>query len=165
MKKFMFSLLLVIFVISCHAQDKQLDSKDTLKEKNGDSLMIAQPKISWKVDKKLDEEGNVIGYDSIYSYSYENLGNWTKEMDLDSIMNSMKFFSHGNISSFFEDHDLGRFFDTDSLMNGNHFFDDFFERQRANNFSDMRQLFQQMDSLQNMMMKGHRSVKPEILEE
>jgi len=50
-------------------------------------------------------------------------------------------------------------------MNGNHFFDDFFERQRNNNFSDMRQLFQQMDSLQNMMTKGHRSVKPEILEE
>ena len=161
MKKFVFALLLGFMVVGGQAQTDRNKSKADLAEKNTDSLSIDKPKISWKVDKKYDEEGNVIGYDSIYSFSYDNLGNLPKQMNLDSIMNSMKFFSHGNLSSFFEDHDLGRFFDKDSMMNGNQFFDDFFDRQRTNNFSDMRQLFQQMDSLQNMMMEKHRNFVPD----
>ncbi|MCK0146608.1 hypothetical protein MWU78_13210 [Arenibacter sp. F26102] len=164
MKKFVFALLLGFMVAGCQAQNDQSKAKDDLIEKNTDSLSVHKPKISWKVDEKYDEEGNVIGYDSIYSYSYDNLGNLRKEMNLDSIMNSMKFFFQGNLSSFFEDHDLGRFFEKDSLMIGNQFFDDFFERQRANNFSDMRQLFQQMDSLQNMMMEKHRKFMPDETE-
>ncbi|MCM4153457.1 hypothetical protein DHD05_17830 [Arenibacter sp. N53] len=161
MKKFVFALLLGFLVLGCQAQNDQNKSKGDLAEKNRDSLSVDKPKISWKVDKEYDEEGNVIGYDSIYSFSYDNLGNLHKDMNLDSIMNSMKFFSQGNLSSFFQDHDLGRFFEKDSLMNGNQYFDDFFERQRANNFSDMRQLFQQMDSLQNMMMEKHRNFMPD----
>jgi hypothetical protein len=64
-----------------------------------------------------------------------------------------------------EDQNLGQIMDMDSLMNGSQYFNDFFERQRKNNFSDMRELFQQMDSLQNMMMERHRSFKPEAIEE
>ena len=64
-----------------------------------------------------------------------------------------------------EDHNFGQFMDMDSLMNGNQYFNDFFERHRNNNFSDMRKLFQQMDSLQNMMMEKHRSFLLEDKEE
>jgi hypothetical protein len=86
-------------------------------------------------------------------------------MDLDSIMKSMKFFSHGKLSSLMEDQNLGRIMDMDSLMNGSQYFNDFFESQRNNNFSDMQKLFQQMDSLQNMMMEKHRNFLPEEKEE
>ncbi|MBU2906271.1 hypothetical protein KO529_15865 [Arenibacter algicola] len=165
MKKFVFSLLSGLILVACQAQDDRSKSKVDLAEKNTDSISVNKPKISWKVDKKYDEKGNVIGYDSIYSYSYSNLKNLPKEMNLDSIMNSMKFFSQGNLSSFMEGHNLGQFMDMDSIMNGSQYFKDFFERQRSNNFSDMRELFQQMDSLQNMMMERHRNFKPEAIEE
>ncbi|MCK0135140.1 hypothetical protein [Arenibacter sp. S6351L] len=165
MKKFVFSLLSGLILVACQAQDDRNKSKVDLAEKNTDSISVNKPKISWKVDKKYDEKGNVIGYDSIYSYSYSNLKNLPKEMNLDSIMNSMKFFSQGNLSFFMEGHNLGQFMDMDSIMNGSQYFKDFFERQRSNNFSDMRELFQQMDSLQNMMMERHRNFKPEAIEE
>tara|TARA_R110000868_G_scaffold93190_1_gene258070 strand:- start:44110 stop:44619 length:510 start_codon:yes stop_codon:yes gene_type:complete len=161
MKKFVLALLLGFMVAGCQAQNDQRKSNDDMAEKKTDSLTVDKPKISWKVDKKYDEEGNVIGYDSIYSYTYDNLKNLPKEMNLDSIMNSMKFFSHGNLSTFFEDRDLSPFFDKDSILNESPFFDDFFERQGANNFSDMQELFQQMDSLQKMMMEKHRNFKPD----
>ncbi|MCM4173340.1 hypothetical protein DHD32_17835 [Arenibacter sp. TNZ] len=161
MKKIVFTLLLGFMVTGCQAQNDRTKTIDDLVEKKTDSLGVDEPKISWKVDKKYDEKGNVIGYDSIYSYSYNNLGNLAKGMNLDSIMNSMKFFSYDNFSSYREDQYLGRIFNEDSLLNVNPFFDDFFEKQRANNFSDMRQLFQQMDSLQNMMMEKHRNFMPD----
>ena len=165
MKKFMFTLLLGLMLTGCQAQSDQGKSKEDLAKKSTDSLTVDKPKISWKVDKKYDEAGNIIGYDSIYSYYYDNMGKFAEEMDLDSIMKSMKFFSHGKLSSLMEDHNFGQFMDMDSLMNGNQYFNDFFERQRNNNFSDMRKLFQQMDSLQNMMMEKHRSFLPEDKEE
>ena len=165
MKRIVFTLLLGLFLTVSHGQDDRSKSRVDLAEENKDSISVDKPKISWKVNKKYDEAGNVIGYDSIYSYSYDNFKNLPKDMDLDSIMESMKFLSHDNLSSFMKDHNSGQFMDIDSLLNGNQYFNDFFERQRGNNFSDMRELFQQMDSLQNLMMERHRSIKPEAIEE
>ncbi len=65
MKKFVFALVLGFMVVGGQAQNDRNKSKADLAEKNTDSLSIDKPKISWKVDKKYDEEGNVIGYDSI----------------------------------------------------------------------------------------------------
>lgn len=160
MKKYVFALLLGFMVAGCQAQNDRTKSTIDLVEKKTDSLAVDKPKISWRVNKKYDEEGNVIGYDSIYSYSYNNLRNLSEEMNLDSIMNSMKFFSQGKLSPFLEDDDLKRFLDKDTLLDGNPFFDDFFEKQRANNFSGMRELFQQMDSLQDLMMEKHHKLIP-----
>jgi len=157
MKKFVFTLLLGLMLAGCQAQDDRSKSKVDLAEKSTDSISVDNPKIRWKVDKEYDEEGNIIEYDSIYSYSYDNLMNLPMEMNLDSVMESMKFFSHGKLSSSMKKQNLGPFMDLDSLMNGSQYFNDFFERQRNNNFSDMRKLFQQMDSLQNMMMGNHRN--------
>ncbi|MCK0190377.1 hypothetical protein [Arenibacter sp. F20364] len=165
MKKFVFTLLLGMLLTGCQAQVDNSNAKDDLAGKHSDSLTADKPKISWKVDKKYDEAGNVIGYDSIYSYYYDNLKNLPKDMNLDSIMGSFKFFSRDDLSSFMEDHNFGQFMDVDSLMNGHHYFDDFFERQRSNGFSDMRELFRHMDSLQNMMMERHRNFKPDASEE
>ncbi|RAJ09054.1 membrane lipoprotein lipid attachment site-containing protein [Arenibacter echinorum] len=165
MKKIVFTLLLGLMLAACQAQDDRSKSKVELVDKNTDSITVDKPKISWKVNKKYDEEGKVVGYDSIYSYSYSNINNLPKQMNLDSIIGSMKFFPHGKISSLMEDQNLGQFMDMDSLMNGSQYFNDFFESQRNNNFSDIRKLFQQMDSLQNMMMEKHRNFLPEDKEE
>lgn len=159
MKKFVFALILGLMVAGSQAQNDRKKSKDVLAENEMDSLAVHKPEMSWKVDKKYDGEGNVIGYDSIYSYSFKNLSNLPQEMNLDSIMNSMPHFPQGNLSSFFEDYYSGPLIGKDSLLNGNKFFEDFFERQRANDFSDMRQLFQHIDSLQHMMMDKHRNFK------
>jgi hypothetical protein len=161
MKKFVFTLLLGLILAGCHAQDDRSKSKDDLAEKKTDSTFLEQPKISWKVDKKYDGQGNIIGYDSIYSYSFDNLRNLPRDMNLDSIMGSMRILSQGNLSSFLEDHNMGRFMEMDSLMNGDQFFNDFFERQRSNGFSGMQELFQQMDSLQILMMERHGNLTPD----
>lgn len=165
MRKFVFTLLLGLMLVSCQAQDDRSRSKVDMAEKNTDSSSVDKPKISWKVDRKYDEDGNVIGYDSIYSYAYSNHKNLPIDMDLDSIMGAMKFFSQDGPTSFMEEYNLGRTMDMDSFLNANQYFKDFFEGQRSNNFSDVRKLFQQMDSLQNMLMERHGGFKPKAMEE
>ena len=68
------------------------------------------PKEDIKVNKKYDEKGNLIQYDSTYTY------NWSSDT---TFMNQM---SPEDIKNFFGDH--SKFFNDNSLM-GNSFFEDF----------------------------------------
>lgn len=72
--------LLHLLTTSCHGQQKT-DNK----------LNASKPDIRYKVDKKYDKKGNVIRYDSTYSYSYNGELN-------DSIVSGF----HKNFKSFFD---------------------------------------------------------------
>lgn len=149
MKRVMFALLMGTMVFGCNAQDGgKLENEDQAK----DTLTVREPRGRWKVDREVDENGNIVRYDSIYSYSYGSMDSIPFEMDLDSIMKGIPFFSNGNLSSFMSEQNLGHIFEPDSLLQGNRVFEDFFERQRGDNFSDMKQFMQQMDSLQRTIM-------------
>ncbi|HUH45586.1 MAG TPA: hypothetical protein VLZ54_00425 [Arenibacter sp.] len=162
MKRAMMALLLGALISGCNAQEKG-GSKNENQGK--DTLATKMPKATWKVDKEVDEDGNIVRYDSIYSYSYRNMDSIPFGIDLDSIMKGMPFLSHGDLSSFLQGQNLGHVFDKDSLMQGNHFFEEFFERQRTHNFSDMKQLMRQMDSLQQIIMGGKNGFLPKTIEE
>lgn len=161
MKRVMFALLLGTMISGCNAQDKG-GSGNAIQDK--DTSVTVKPKATWKVDKEVDENGNIIKYDSVYSYSYSNMDSIPFTMDLDSIMKGIPFFSHGNLSSIMQDQDLGHIFDRDSLIQGNRFFEEFFERQRNGDFSEMKQLMQQMDSLQRTIMGGNGYLLPRAIE-
>jgi hypothetical protein len=98
-----FSLLMM----SCNAQTR-----------NGDSQQISdtnKPKVSIRVNKKYDKDGNVIGYDSTYSSVYSNVKNDT--IMRDSLMRIFFSKSFGN--------NIGNI---DSMLQGmNMFKDDFFK--------------------------------------
>lgn len=99
-------------------------------QKNSD-----QPDERIEVNREYDERGNLIRYDSIYSYSSSNSSMSSREMD--SIFAT--FFS-GNRSSFFEspfEMDFpfqNRFLAMDSIIKkrfqSRSFFDHFFEEQQ-----------------------------------
>lgn len=97
MKRFILLSILGAGIIGiCLAQSKDL-------KKNS-------PKEDIKVNKKYDEKGNLIQYDSTYTY------NWSSDT---TFMNKM---SPEDIKNFFGDH--SKFFNDNSLM-GNSFFEDF----------------------------------------
>lgn len=155
MKRMMFALLMGTMIFGCNAQDKG-NSDQTIHVK--DSLATSGPHATWKVDREVDENGNVVRYDSIYSYSYGNMDSIPLGIDLDGIMKKMPFFSQGNFSDFMADGNLKSFFGPDSLMQGRRFFEEFFEGQRGHDFSDIKQLMQQMDSLQRTIMGRNDSL-------
>ena len=69
MKKTAFTLLFLILFLGCNSQEKENQETQTDKKEKA----IIKPKEKWDVKKEYDEFGNLIKYDSIYSYSYSNI--------------------------------------------------------------------------------------------
>jgi hypothetical protein len=117
---------------------------------NGATVGKNSPKTDIKVNKEYDDQGNLIRYDSTYSYSFLN-------MDNDSIPNDSIFsmfrdhFNHQFLFS--EDPFFKDFFFQDSVMNENFFDDNFFEKRFRENMRQMDNLFQEMDSVKNDFYK------------
>lgn len=93
-------LLLSFFLYSFINQN---DNSKNYSPDNDDSLKINQPKIDVKVNKKFDEKGNMIQYDSSYSIIYSSPGTDIQfyNLDNDSIFSQFKnsmqendFFKH-----------------------------------------------------------------------
>lgn len=134
------SLIVLAFILilsSCNGQSVK-EKKETA-DKN-------LPKTDIKVNKEYDKDGNLIRYDSTYSYFYSNILNDT--ILGDSIFSNFKnqfnqqyFFSQ---KPYFND-----FFFQDSLLKYDFYKNDFFSNRFKNNMQQMDKLFMEMDSIKN----------------
>ena len=123
-------------------------SKKEKNKNNTDSTLISgnQPKEDIKVNKEYDKDGNLIRYDSTYTYYYSNIdGNKTVG---DSIFN--------NFRSMFEDRypfSTKPYFDNlffeDSLLHYDFYKKDFFHDRFMQNMQRMDRMFWEMDSIKN----------------
>jgi len=134
----LFAIALSVTLISCNGQTKK---------QNGESFNnSAKPQTSIKVDKKYDNKGNLIKYDSTYSYYYSNLKDNNNLKD--SIFNN--FRNHFNRNYFFSTNPyFNDFFFQDSLLKYDFYRKDFFITRFRNNMKMMDSLFWSMDSLKN----------------
>lgn len=133
-------LLAVVFTFSsCTGQEKEKKENES------------QPKTNVVVNKEYDDNGNLIKYDSTYSYYYSNIEKDTFLMD--SILNDFK--GHFNENFYFSNrpyfNDL--FFD-DSLMGYDFYKSNFFLNRYKTNMERMQNLFMEMDSIKNKFFKN-----------
>ncbi len=139
MKRIIFFVVMFAMIFSsCEAQKKE-------KEKNSDNIKTA-PKTNIIVNKEYDDNGNLIKYDSTYTYYYSNIeGN--PELK-DSILNQFK--NTFNDKYFFSDEPFfDNLFFNDSLLMYDFYKEDFFTKRFNDNMKMMEQLFMQMDSVKN----------------
>jgi hypothetical protein len=132
------AIALSVTLISCNGQDK--------KQGYTGKAVNDIPQTIIKVDKEYDKDGNLIKYDSTYSYYYSNVKRDTNMMD--SILNNFK--THFNQRYFFsEDPFFNNFFFQDSLLMYDFYKKDFFVNRFRNNMMRMDSLFWGMDSVKN----------------
>lgn len=146
MKKYM--ILLLMFLISLIGCKNEL-KKEKVVATDSDKKEAEQPKGAWKVDKEFDEKGNLIHYDSIYSWSSGNPLDDLTSVEKDSMLNNFesKFYSR---FSQFKNEGFGDIFQKDSLF-GNYFFNDgFFD-------SDFGTDFMELDKTHKRMMDRHKN--------
>lgn len=128
MTKFIY-VLVIIFISS-----NRLGQSENINENYNDI-----PKSQWKVHKELDENGNVIRYDSIYSYSSSG-----KHYDLPEINSDIfsDFFDSEIIENkaFFKKRKFSNPQKQDPFFNDSFYIDDFFR----NNFSSINKLMEQI---------------------
>lgn len=159
MKRYILLFMIGLVSVSCKGQKKETKIVET--EENRDNI-VEKPKGTWKVDKEFDENGNLIWYDSIYSWSsndkFENLSS----IDRDSLMQSFKSRFFTNFSGF-ENQGFETVFSQDSLFSKHFFTDDFFDSNFGNDFMDIDELTQQMITRQRKFLEKYQSefIKPE----
>ena len=150
MKRQMLLLFAILSVMGCQGQEQ---TKKTDKEK---AEATEKPKGSWKVNREFDEMGNLIRYDSIYSYSSSNGFEDLAEMDRDSIFESFQSHFSRSFRGFDPLVEDG-FFTRDSLFMKKFFADDFFQSEFGQDFMDLDKIHQRMQRMQRQFLERYHS--------
>jgi hypothetical protein len=155
MKKIGILLMGTFFTLSCNAQDKQKENNSD-KEISGQAAEI--PRGTWKVDKEYDEQGNLIRYDSIYSWSSSDYNDKLEGLDRDSTLQMMrsKFYRH---FSHLDTLGFGKIFGPDSLFTRHFFTEDFFHSDFGRDFMDFDRMRKRMEDMQRELLDQYA---PEI---
>ncbi|SFW11986.1 hypothetical protein SAMN02927921_00073 [Sinomicrobium oceani] len=95
MRPLIFLLTVLFATVSCSGQENRDTTPENKKQAHND---IPKPKESWKVDKEVDENGNVIRMDSVYSWSYHSDGRELSPETMDSLMQSFSQGFGGHLS-------------------------------------------------------------------
>lgn len=143
--------ILLLSLTGCRGQEKT--DKGITEEK----MEKEQPKGVWKVDKEYDENGNLIRYDSIYSWSsgdttFSNLA----KMNRDSLLGNLESRFYGQFSQFrnqgFED-----VFEPDSLFSKRYFNNDFFGSDFGEEFIELDNVYQSILERRKRFLEKYRS--------
>ena len=159
MKKYVLLGLVGFLSIGCNGQKNETNNTES---KVAKKEIVEQPKGSWQVNKEFDEDGNLIRFDSIYSWSsYTKLDNLSLSKR-DSLMQSFKskFFTDFSV---FEDQGFDAVFSRDSLFSKHFFNDDFFKSDFGKDFMNLDKVRQEMMSRQKKFLEKYQSefIKPE----
>ncbi|PZD77110.1 hypothetical protein [Mesonia sp. K7] len=149
MKKYVLLGMVGLLSISCNGQknEKPLEIKETK------GKVMKQPKGTWKVDKEFDENGNLIRYDSIYSWSSHHTIDDLSSTDTDSLIQHFKSTFFKLFSEYENEGYEG--FTQDSLFSRRFFNDRFFESDFGNDFMAIDQLRQKMVERQRKFLEKH----------
>ncbi len=145
MKKIIF---LWVFLLIGFATQAQIKQDSTPKQ-------INKPKIQVKVNKVYDKNGNIIRYDSTYSWTY-NSEKQGKQIDVDSVMKRFMPYFHEHFPDSLSREFSDPFFQSnDSSMILDFFNNDHFFKQWQNQLFDFQHQIQQMDSLKRLFFKQY----------
>ncbi|MHA7056370.1 hypothetical protein ACWGOQ_0004070 [Aquimarina sp. M1] len=160
MKKYAIWMLAAFLGVSCNSQKKNQD-----KIGNNEKIQGEFPKGSWEVNKEFDEEGNLIRYDSVYSWSSTNDLKDLASMDRDSVLKSLKSRFYHNFSGFnLENEEFGNLFQKDSLFTNQFFRDDFFSNDFGRDFMDLDHMRERMDAMQKQFIDRYKQQMDPLIE-
>jgi hypothetical protein len=146
MQKIILGVLFLLSIVGC------TDEKINGQQEKEDSLLVNKPQTKVIVNKEYDEFGNLIKFDSSYSYFYSNLQNDSTFGDSSYSLFQEDFFnSFPNIQKPF----LNNMFFEDSLLNYDFYKDDFFSNRFRSNRMKFDKLFEEMDSIKNKFYKNY----------
>jgi hypothetical protein len=138
MKKLLSIMVVALFTFGCNAQSVDQSEKSTENK----------PEEHWKVDKQLDENGNVIRYDSTYTWSYSNIDGDSVNVNVDSLMHSFENYFNDRMPAVFGQSFMDPMLN-DSLLRRDFFADNYFNDRFKDEFFDVDKMLQQMDSLRS----------------
>ena len=137
----------ILSAIACNAQQNKGANETQQNNAKGN-----QPKVSWKVNKQLDKNGNVIAYDSTYTWSYTDTSGAPVSVNVDSVMGAFNGYFNNNFPSLWG-RNFPNPFPNDSTFSNDFFQPNYFQNLWQDNFFNMENMFRQMDSLHNQFFQ------------
>lgn len=137
--KWVYIIAVTLILYSCNGQEKRVEN-DKLSD------VINAPKEDIKVNKEYDKDGNLIRYDSTYTYFYSKIEK--KPFIEDSIFNNFRNMFDTNYPFLYKPFFNDLFFQ-DSLMKYDFYKEDFFTERFRRNREYSEKMFHEMDSLKN----------------
>lgn len=153
MKTYMLVVVLGLLSVSCNGQNNETKKPAT---KQSDEKLVEEPKGSWKVDREFDKNGNLIRYDSIYSWSSHNKFDHLTSSERDSLMQSFKSRFFRNFTGF-ENQGFEAIFSQDSLFNKHYFNDGFFESDFGRDLMNIDDIRERMIARQKKFLEKYQS--------
>jgi len=145
MKNLLLPVLLLIFISGCNTQNNStINAKDTTSVKQN------KPDISWKVNKKFDDKGKLISYDSTAVWSYTS-GQNAHHIQADSVMMAFRKQLDSGFPSIFREN-FGDPIWNDSLFYRDFTTPDYFMQKWEQHYFNMGRMMQQMDSFRNSFL-------------
>jgi hypothetical protein len=134
------TIILLLAIASCNGQDKNAD-----KGRAPESTEQAKPKVEVKVNRKYDSKGNLVRFDSTYSYFYSSKGKDSVRVGLDTIFQRFKAAHQNDFTAW--RNDVNNIFFNDSLFKYDFLNEDFFSQRFEMNMQRMREMLRDMDSV------------------
>lgn len=148
MKKAIVMMLLSFLCGGCNGQKNQ---NEKVKEPIPSNDTIAKPKVDIKVNKKYDDKGNLMQYDSTYSYFYSSPG-FENSVSSDSLFSNFKIPLRNDFKSLLDDN-MNSIFFTDSLFKYDFYNNDYFSKRYQLNRQRFENMFKRMDSIKSDMFR------------
>ena len=153
MKKLVILSLAAILTSGCKGQEHKNEENI---QKDSTELTAEQPKGTWKVDKEFDENGNMIRYDSIYSWSSTDDFGDLAQKNPDSLLQSFQSKFYRNFKGF-DNQRFGDLFAEDSLFTKRFFDDGFFGSEFGEDFMDIDRIRDRMETMQQKFLERYQS--------
>lgn len=145
--------IVALAATSCKQDTRAQDTASLDGNRRAMSDTTNQPKVNIKVNRRFDDKGNLLAFDSTYSSYYSNIKGDTLRMD--SLMKSFDTWFGRNHSPLFDRQFNSLFFD-DTLRSQDFFHNDFFMKRYELNDRYLRDMMHRMDSLKNGFYVEHR---------
>lgn len=155
--KVTFVSFLAVLFFSCNGQalKKQSQSQNDAKQSHSIGWSSAdtanKPKVKVNVNKRYDDKGRVVQFDSTYSYFYSSPGGLLHSNN-DSIFNNFQSFFDKSYPDMFKNQNRDIFFN-DSLFKYDFFNDDYFFKRYQLNQKNFEGFYKRMDSLKHHFME------------
>lgn len=151
----LFTLLTIVALTgtSCKRDTRAQDAATLDESSRAVSDTTNQPRVNIQVNRRYDDKGNLLAFDSTYTSYYSNIKGDSSRTD--SLMKSFDTWFGRNHSSLFDRQFNSLFFD-DTLRHHDFFHDDFFMKRYELNDRYLRDMMHRMDSLKNEFYEEHR---------
>lgn len=121
-------------------------------KKSEDDTLKSNPKVDIRVNKEYDDNGNIIRYDSTYSYIYTYPDGSKETLNADSLFKSFQPYFFDRSFEIMRD-PFRDFFDKDTFYEKHFFEQNYFMQQFEREKFRFDEMIKKMDSLRNRFLK------------